>query len=45
MTEAAVRGGLIDMAEAFANERLALKPHSPINKAFLARVRPEPIAA
>jgi hypothetical protein len=45
MTEAAVRAGLLDMADAFANERLALKPHSPINKAFLARIRLEPIAA
>jgi hypothetical protein len=45
MTEAAVRGGLIDLAEAFANERLALKPHSPINRTFLARIRPESIAA
>lgn len=39
LTEAAVRGGLADLAEALANERLALKPHSPINRAFLQRTR------
>jgi hypothetical protein len=37
LTEAAIRGGLRDMAEALANERLALKPHSPVNRRFLAR--------
>ncbi|TCD13475.1 tetratricopeptide repeat protein [Oricola cellulosilytica] len=37
LTEAAIRGGLHDQAEAFANERLALKPHSPVNRRFLAR--------
>lgn len=36
LTEAALRGGLRDVAEALARERLALKPHSPINRAFLA---------
>jgi hypothetical protein len=41
LTEAAVRGGLHDMAEALANERLALKPHSPINRGFLDRARPQ----
>jgi hypothetical protein len=25
------------LAEALANERLALKPHSPVNRTFLAR--------
>ena len=39
LTEAAVRGGLIDLAEALANERLALKPHSPINRNFLSRAQ------
>jgi hypothetical protein len=39
LTEAAVRGGLRDLAEALAHERLALKPHSPINQAFLRRAR------
>lgn len=37
LTEAAVRGGLAGLAEALANERLALKPHSPVNKNFLTR--------
>jgi hypothetical protein len=39
LTEAAVRGGLNDLAEALANERLALKPHSPINRNFLSRAQ------
>ena len=39
LTEAAIRGGLRDLAEALANERLALKPHSPVNRAFLSRAR------
>ena len=37
LTEAAIRGGLSDTAVALANERLALKPHSPINRQFLSR--------
>ncbi|MGF1628037.1 MAG: tetratricopeptide repeat protein [Kiloniellaceae bacterium] len=37
LTEAALRGGLRDVAVALANERLALKPHSPVNRGFLAR--------
>jgi hypothetical protein len=39
LAEAAVRAGLADLAEALAHERLALKPHSAINRAFLARAR------
>ncbi len=39
LAEAAVRGGLAAMAEAIANERLALKPHSFVNRGFLARAR------
>lgn len=39
LTEAALRGGLRPMAEALANERLALRPHSPVNRRFLARAR------
>jgi len=35
VTEAAVRGGLRDVAVALANERLALKPRSHINQRFL----------
>lgn len=37
LTEAAIRGGLTETATALANERLALKPHSPINQKFLRR--------
>ncbi|MDJ0951154.1 MAG: tetratricopeptide repeat protein [Alphaproteobacteria bacterium] len=39
LTEAAVRGGIHDLAEALAQERLALKPHSPVNRSFLLRAR------
>ncbi len=39
LTEAALRGGLRDVADALAAERLALKPHSPVNRAFLERAR------
>ena len=41
LTEAAVRGGLTALAEALAHERLALKPHSVVNRAFLKRARGE----
>jgi tetratricopeptide (TPR) repeat protein len=41
LTEAAVRGGLTGLGEALAHERLAVKPHSPINRAFLKRARAE----
>lgn len=37
ITEAALRGGLRDVATAMTDERLALRPHSPVNRAFLAR--------
>jgi tetratricopeptide (TPR) repeat protein len=37
LAEAAGRGGLVDLAEAIANERLALKPHSPVNKGFVTK--------
>jgi hypothetical protein len=39
LTEAAIRGGDRSMAEAMANERFALKPHSPVNRDFLRRAR------
>ena len=45
LTEAALRGGLTDMAEALASERLALRPHSPVNLAFLHRAQALPRAA
>ncbi|MGY6564576.1 MAG: tetratricopeptide repeat protein [Halomonadaceae bacterium] len=37
LTEAALRGGYRDLAEGMAHERLATKPHSPVNRAFLNR--------
>jgi len=39
LTEAAVRGGLRDLAETLANERLAAKPFSPVNRRFLERAK------
>jgi tetratricopeptide (TPR) repeat protein len=39
LTEAALRGHLAAVAEALAHERLALRPQSPINRAFLERAR------
>lgn len=37
LTEAALRGGYRDVAEGLAHERLAIKPFSPLNRAFLNR--------
>ncbi|PMR72162.1 tetratricopeptide repeat protein [Halomonas heilongjiangensis] len=37
LTEAALRGGYRDVAEGLAHERLAAKPHSPLNRSFLSR--------
>jgi len=39
LIEAALRGGMREVAEALANERLAAKPLSPVNQAFRARAR------
>ena len=39
LIEAAVRGGMADVAEAMAYERLTLKPESPVNRAFLTRAK------
>lgn len=39
LTEAALRAGLTAVATDFAGERLALKPHSPVNRMFLDRAR------
>lgn len=39
LTEASLRAGLSCFAEALAHERLALKPHSPVNRQFLSRSR------
>jgi hypothetical protein len=44
LTEAALRGGLSDMAGALVAERLALRPHSPVNLSFRARLH-DPRAA
>ena len=45
LTEAALRGGLSAMAEGLVAERLALRPHSPVNLAFRDRLRKERAAA
>ena len=52
LAEAALRAGDRTMAESLAHERLAIKPHSPVNRAFLRRARalgtanvPAPVAA
>jgi tetratricopeptide (TPR) repeat protein len=45
LTEAALRGGLSDMAEGLVAERLALRPHSPVNLAFRGRLGGERAAA
>lgn len=42
LTEAAIRGGYTGLAEALTNERLALKPHSAINRNFLSRSNVQP---
>lgn len=41
LTEAALRSGRSGNAIALANERLALRPHSPINRRFLRRAMGE----
>jgi hypothetical protein len=38
LTEAALRGGIADMADGLVAERLALRPHSPVNLAFRDRL-------
>lgn len=37
LTEAAIRGRMPGLARALAQERLSLRPHSPVNLAFLRR--------
>lgn len=37
LTEAAIRAGMRDVALALSHERLALKPHSPVNREFVRR--------
>ena len=38
LTEAAIRSGDMKTADSFANERIVVKPHSPINRRFLERI-------
>jgi hypothetical protein len=45
LTEAALRGGPSEMAEALVAERRALRPHSPVNLAFRDRLQQERAAA
>ena len=42
LTEAAIRSGKVQAAKAFADERVALKPHSPLNQRFLERAKIAP---
>jgi hypothetical protein len=37
LTEAAIRAGMREVALALSHERLALKPHSPVNREFVRR--------
>ncbi|MCR9237324.1 MAG: tetratricopeptide repeat protein [Alphaproteobacteria bacterium] len=39
LTEAAIRGQMKGVSESLANERIELKPHSPVNRNFLARAK------
>ncbi|ODU09752.1 MAG: hypothetical protein ABS84_06525 [Rubrivivax sp. SCN 71-131] len=39
LTEAALRGGLKDLASALSHERMALKPHSPLSRRLLERAQ------
>ena len=45
LTEAAIRGGMREVALALSHERLALKPHSPVNREFVRRATAIPAAA
>ena len=45
LTEAAIRGGMREVALALANERVALKPHSPVNRDFVRRAGAVPVTA
>lgn len=39
LTEAALRGGLKDLASALSHARMALKPHSPLSRRLLERAQ------
>jgi tetratricopeptide (TPR) repeat protein len=45
LTEAAIRAGLRDEALALSHERIALKPHSPVNREFLRRAEAVAVVA
>jgi hypothetical protein len=45
LTEAAIRAGMKDVAVALSHERLALKPHSPVNREFVRRAAALPADA
>ena len=45
LAEAAIRSGMREVALALSNERLALKPHSPVNRDFVRRSAALPSAA
>ena len=38
LTEAAIRSGNTSAAKAFSNERILVKPHSPINRGFIKKI-------
>jgi len=44
LNEAALRARRFDLAEALAHERLALRPHSPVNHGFLRRAAARGVA-
>ena len=44
LTEAAIRSGMREVAQALSHERLALKPHSPVNRDFVRRAAAVPSA-
>lgn len=41
LVEASLRGGNKEVAQALSDERLAIKPHSPVNRRFVSRSRTE----
>ncbi len=45
LTEAALRARRFELAEALAHERLALRPHSPVNHGFLRRAAARGVAS
>jgi len=43
LTEAAIRSGDANTAQALANERIAVKPHSPVNLRFVERAKSDAV--